>query len=152
MTEITRIIQIIADVATPISVVVAVVCYLLDRKRTNKAATLEAYAHLQDFVFDELNHWMPKEIEEAMEDPRSDAAKTLSSYLARIELFCTGLNNHIYDFNVFYSVAHRYFDEGTMHNRIIAIIEAKSENSEKDDFANIHEVWKKMNMRRRCWD
>ena len=53
---------------------------------------------------------------------------------------------HHKDFNTFYQVAHGYFDgaRGTLYNRIIPILEAKTLNAHEDYFSNIHWVWKKM--------
>ena len=148
MYEIGTTIEIITNILTGASIITAAVWYIFDRIRGNRIATLEAYDRLQREVLDEINLWSVSEIREAMEDRQSDAYKKLSAMLARIEHFCAGINTKIYDFDIFYSVAHGYFDydngNGMLYRRIIPIIERKSEESKEDYFANIHKVWDKM--------
>lgn len=112
--------------------------------RQKKQNTLEAYNCLQTEVFDELNKYKPKEIKQICEYTQDSEYKKISGYLARIERFCVGINQDIYDINTFYQVAHGYFDEGTMHNRLIPILEVKGIDASEDYFSNIHEVWRKM--------
>lgn len=143
-----EIIGIITDIATLLSVGLAVIQYFKSIKRENQKATLEAYERLQTEVFNEMNMWSRDEIREAVEDNTSDAYKRLGNMLARIEHFCTGINKGIYDFDTFYDIAHGYFDEGGMlFARIMPILEKKLENASEDYFRNIHKVWKRMDKR-----
>ena len=98
--------------------------------RDRKQATLEAFNRLQAEVFDNLNTYMPANIREICTDNKSEAYKTISGYLARIEHFCVGLNQGIYDKNTFYALAHGYFDGYQIRSRIEPII--KSKNSSKN--------------------
>ena len=94
--------------------------------RDKKRDTLEAYNRLQHEVFDKLNTYMPSEIRDICIDKKSEQYKTVSNYLARIEHFCVGLNEKIYDRNTFYALAHGYFDGYQLRRRIEPIIESKN--------------------------
>lgn len=58
-------------------------------------------------------------------DVKSAEYKVLSGYLARIEHFCVGLNEKVYDKNVFYKLAHGYFDGYILYRRIEPILMSK---------------------------
>ena len=88
MYEIGTTIEIITNILTCASIIIAAVWYIFDRKRANRIATLEAYDRPQREVLDEINMWSVSEICEAMEDRQSDAYKKLSAMFARIEHFC----------------------------------------------------------------
>ena len=106
--------------------VFALVSFLWTAARDRKQATLEAYNRLQAEVFDNLNTYTPANIREICTDNKSAAYKTISGYLARIEHFCVGLNQRIYDKNTFYTLAHGYFDGYQIQSRIKPIIESKN--------------------------
>ena len=111
--------------------------------RDRKQATLEAYNRLQAEVFDPINTYSPEEIEEICEDTKSMEYKILSGYLARIEHFCVGVNNKIYDDKVFYSLAHGYFDGHQLRKRIEPLLNAKNtSNFSKELFyVNLYSIW-----------
>lgn len=115
--------------------------------RDRKQATLEAYNQLQEQVLDHLNHYMPREIEEIAQHPRSVEYRKLSAYLARIEHFCVGVNQKIYDRGVVYELAHGYLD-GAIKNKITPLIEKKN-RSGHDYYANIHHVFDWMEAERK---
>lgn len=140
----------IADMLTVISIAAAAAYYIMDRRRARKVATMSAYSELQNSVFRELNRWSPSEIRSAASNNQSDVYKTLGEHLAKIEFFCVGINQKIYDFDVFYSISHGYFDKGgTLYYRLIPLLERKLEIAGQDHFQNIHIVWKKMDSRSR---
>ena len=138
------IVGVLADLAAVMALLFGIMQYKNIQSRENKIATIEAYARLQTEALDELNHWSPSEIREAVNDRRSDAYKILSSYLARIECFCAGIVHDIYDFDVFYDIAHGYFDGKTLKNRLIPLLERKLDRADEDYFRNIQVVWKRM--------
>jgi hypothetical protein len=111
--------------------------------RDRKQATLEVYNRLQAEVFDPINTYSPEEIEVICEDTKSMEYKILSGYLARIEHFCVGINNKIYDDKVFYSLAHGYFDGHQLRKRIEHLLNAKNtSNFSKELFyVNLYSVW-----------
>lgn len=108
-----------------------------------KSATLEAYNRLQAEVFDPLNSYTPMEISDICEDTKSVEYKVLSGYLARIEHFCIGVNEKIYDKGVFYKMAHGYFDGHILYQRIEPILMSKK-NAEQY-YSNTYSVLEQMN-------
>lgn len=107
-----------------------------------KQATLEAYNRLQAEVFDMINTFMPAEIRDICEDTKSNEYKLLSGYLARIEHFCVGINEKIYDADIFYAMAHGYFDGFLLKNRIEPLLESKNSGKTGNEiyYSNIYKV------------
>ena len=91
-------------------------------------------------MFDNLNVLSPKYIQDVARDRTSPEYKRISSYVARVEHFCVGINHGIYDRKTFYKLTHGYFDSDVFLNRIAPIIERKQTNSTHDYFENIHKV------------
>ena len=102
--------------------------FLWTAHRDRKQATLDAYNRLQREVFDKLNLYRPSQILEICEDKTSQEYKTLSGYLARIEHFCVGINQKIYDKETFFVLAHGYFDGPQIRNRVEPLIKTKNKN------------------------
>ena len=98
-------------------------------RRDRKQATLEAYNRLQAEVFDNLNAYTPTQIRDICADTTSAEYKTISGYVARIEQFCVGINEKIYDKDTFYSLAHGYFDGHQLRKRIEPLIESKNQSN-----------------------
>lgn len=122
------VISIVALSFSIISTAFGVITFLWTIRRDRKQATLEAYNRLQNEVFDRLNTYLPAQIREISLDTKSEDYKKISGYLARIEHFCVGINERIYDRNVFYSLAHGYFDGNQLRKRIEPIIETKNKS------------------------
>ena len=130
-------ISIIALVFSIISGGFALYDFLWTSKRDRKQATLEAYNRLQAEVFDNLNTYTPAQIRDICTDTTSAEYKVVSGYVARIEHFCVGINEKIYDKNTFYSLAHGYFDGHQLRKRIEPLIESKNQsNNSKELFYN----------------
>jgi len=138
--------SVIALVISVMSGIFALVSFLWTAARDRKQATLEAYNRLQAEVFDPINTYSPEEIEVICEDTKSMEYKIVSGYLARIEHFCVGVNNKIYDDKVFYSLAHGYFDGHQLRKRIEPLLNAKNtSNFSKELFyVNLYSVWEWM--------
>ena len=86
-----------------------------------------------------MNVYMPKQIAEIAKNTRSEEYKQISGYVARIEHFCVGVNQKIYDRNVVYELAQGYLD-GTIKSRIEPMIEKKNRFGH-DYYANIHQFY-----------
>ena len=86
-----------------------------------------------------MNLYRPSNIKEIVKDRRSEEYKKLSAYVARIEHFCVGVNQKIYDRKTVYELAHGYFDGG-LKVRIEPVIDGKNRFGE-DYYANIHAVY-----------
>lgn len=139
--------SVIAIVISLISGFFSFYTFFWTANRDRKQMTLESYNLLQEQVFDKLNLYNPSNICEIANDKTSVEYRKLSSYVARIEHFCVGVNENIYDFNTVYELSHGYFDSNYLKNRLIPIIGAKLSHSEFDYFKNIHEVWRKFEIR-----
>lgn len=109
-------------------------------RRDRQQATLDAYNQLQKQALDHLNYYMPTQIKEIAKNPRSEEYKKISAYVARIEHFCVGVNQDIYDRETVYALARDYLD-GSIKYRIEPIIDRKNHNSDEDYYENIHEVY-----------
>lgn len=95
--------------------------FLWTAHRDRKQAALDAYNRLQEEGLDLLNHYRPSEIREIAGDPRSESYKILSGQIARIEHFCVGVTQKIYDPKTVYELAYGYLD-GAIKTRIERII------------------------------
>ena len=133
------ILSIIAIVISVISGGFALYTFFWTAARDRQQATLDAYNQLQEQALDHLNYYMPAQIGEIAKDPRSEEYKKISAYIARIEHFCVGVNQKIYDRKTVYELAHGYLDGG-IKKRIEPIIERKNRFSH-DYYANIHKVY-----------
>lgn len=133
------ILSIIAIVISVISGVFALYTFFWTAARDRQRATLDAYNQLQEQALDHLNLYRPSNIKEIVKDRRSEDYKKLSAYVARIEHFCVGVNQKIYDQKTVYELAHGYFDGG-LKVRIEPVIDGKNRFGE-DYYANIHKVY-----------
>ena len=61
-----------------------------------------------------MNQYTPAEIRKIAMDNRGNQYKEVSGLVARIEHFCVGVNQKIYDFDTVYELAHGYFDGDTL--------------------------------------
>ena len=127
-----------------LAIIISVVSYIVNVQHDRKKDTLDAYNTLQEQAFDKLNLLMPKEIEEIIKHPTSAEYKELSGYVARIEHFCVGVNQKIYDCKTVYALAHGYLDGKQILGRISPLIDRKNRDGE-DYYENIHAVLKWMN-------
>ena len=136
------------DILTISSIVLAVASFVFSLithiravRYDRKKATLEAFNILQEQVFDQINRYSPKEIIEYAKHPTDQQYKILSGYLARIEHFCVGVVNDIYDKKTIYELAHGYLDGKVLWCRLTPIMEAKNNDFQTEDyFENIHKV------------
>ena len=83
---------------------------------------------------------MPPEIREIMNHTTSKQYNEVSGYIARIEHFCVGGNQEIYDRKTVYELAHGYFDGKKLRSRMEPVIDRKNQSADKDYYENIHKV------------
>ena len=114
--------------------------FIWTTRRDRKQATLDAYNQLQEQALDHLNYYRPTEIAEIAENPRSEEYKKISAYIARIEHFCVGVNQKIYDSETVYALARDYLD-GAVKTRIEPMIDRKNQFGSDDYYENIHQVY-----------
>lgn len=103
--------------------------YFKGLKHDKKQDTLDAYNQLQEQAFDKLNEKSKEEILEISKKLRSAEYREISSYIARIEHFCVGVNSNIYDKETVYQLAHGFLD-GAIKEKIAPILERKRYNGE----------------------
>ena len=123
-----------------IATVFSVVTYRNSIIHDRRQATLDAYNQLQEQALDHLNYYMPSEIVEIAKNPRSEEYKKVSSYVARVEHFCVGVNQKIYDSETVYALAKDYLD-GVIRARIEPIIDRKNKFGSDNYYENIHRVY-----------
>lgn len=111
-------------------------------RRDRKQATFDAYNRLQEQALDQLNQYTHAKIREIACDSRSPEYKTISTYIARIEHFCAGVNMKIYDRKTVNELAEGYLN-GSIKSRIDPIINVKNRFG-KDYYGNIHKVYAQM--------
>lgn len=119
--------------------------------RARKQATLDAFNALQNQALDELNSYPTNEIEEIIKDKHSENYKNLSKCIARIEHFCVGVEEEIYDFNTLYKLAHGYFED-TVYNKLLPIIERKDSDQYEDVYLNFKRVVARMKNKNKYHD
>ncbi len=124
------------------SAVFSLITYIKNIRHDRRQATLEAFNRLQSEVFDPLNKIQPKELAELAQPPRSEDYKTVSGYLARLEHFCVGVQQSIYDKKTVYELAHGYLDGNVIKRRIEPFLEQKNKHVENDEdyYANTRAV------------
>lgn len=115
-----------------ISIVFSVFTYYKSVIHDRKQATIDAFNRLQEQALDKLNLYEPAKIREIAKAPRSGEYKTVSAYIARIEHFCVGVKQKIYDRKTVYELAHGYLDGRQIRDRIEPIIEKKNSKSDED--------------------
>lgn len=145
------ILSIIAIVLSVISGGFSLYSFVWTAWRDRKQATLDAYNQLQEQAFDKLNTYSPAAIREIAKDSKSEEYKTVSGYIARIEHFCVGVNQNIYDRRTVYALAHGYLDGQVLKRRMEPIIDKKQSNASEDYYENIHAVlsWMEKESRKR---
>ena len=134
------ILSIIAIVLSVISGGFSLYSFVWTARRDRKQATLDAYNQLQEQAFDKLNTYAPVAIREIAKDSKSEEYKTVSGYIARIEHFCVGVNQNIYDRRTVYVLAHGYLDGQVLKRRMEPIIDKKQLGASEDYYENIHAV------------
>ena len=134
------ILSIIAIVLSVISGGFSLYSFVWTARRDRKQATLDAYNQLQEQAFDKLNTYSPAAIREVAKDSKSEEYRTVSGYIARIEHFCVGVNQNIYDRRTVYALAHGYLDGQVLKRRMEPIIDKKQIGASEDYYENIHAV------------
>lgn len=134
------VLSVIAIVLSVVSGLFSCYAFFWTALRDRKQATLEAYNQLQEQALDHLNFYMPSELAKIAKNPRSEEYKKVSTYVARIEHFCVGVNQRIYDRDTVYALARDYLD-GAIKLRITPIIEKKNRLGGDDYYENIHQVY-----------
>lgn len=133
MDNVTFYISIISVLMAVFSFMFSLFTYQKSVVHDRKQATLDAYNMLQEQSLDKLSSYFPVEIAEIAKSRTSEEYKTISRYIARIEHFCVGVNQNIYDKEIVYELAHGFLD-GAIKKRIEPVLNRKSFNNSTEDF------------------
>ncbi len=109
-----------------------------DRKKD----TLDAFNVLQQQALDPLQSYTRARIREIAEDARSEEYRIVSTYLARIEHFCVGVVQKVYDQRTVWELSEGFLNRG-IYEKLKPIIEHK--NQQKNYYRNFLAVVEKMN-------
>ena len=109
-----------------------------DRKKD----TLDAFNVLQQQALDPLQSYTRAHIREIAEDSRSEEYRIVSTYLARIEHFCVGVEQKVYDQRTVWELSEGFLNRG-IYEKLKPIIEHK--NQQKNYYRNFLAVVQKMN-------
>ena len=109
-----------------------------DRKKD----TLDAFNVLQQQALDPLQSYKRAQIREIAEDARSEEYRLVSTYLARIEHFCVGVEQKVYDQRTVWELSEGFLNRG-VYEKLKPIIEHK--NQQKNYYRNFLTVVEKMN-------
>lgn len=126
--------DIIAIIISVIALLFSLYQFVFESSRKKKEDTLIAYNELQDDVFTKLNKlYKTLGLDDTGRvdiDETNDKWDDITSYLAKIERFCVGINSGIYSMDVLNRVGGGYFIN--TYNRLSTVIEKKRQ---KDDNA-----------------
>jgi hypothetical protein len=104
--------------------------------------TLDAFNVLQQQALDPLQSYTRARIREIAEDSRSEEYRIVSTYLARIEHFCVGVEQKVYDQRTVWELSEGFLNRG-IYEKLKPIIEHK--NQQKNYYRNFLTVVQKMN-------
>jgi len=139
--------DIITIVSSVTAAVFAVTTYLKDVKHDRLQSTLDAYNSLQEQSLDYLTNYTTDQIKEISKNYRTEEYKLLSTYIARIEHFCVGVNLKIYDRKTVYKLAGGFLDD-VIYKKISPMIERKNYGS-NDFYENTNKVIQEMSAYRK---
>ena len=132
---------VISGFAALFSIYTFIKSWIVERRQN----TIDAYIALQDDLY-YIYEYSNNEIETFVTDRTSTEYKILSTCIAKIEIFATGVRENVYVFNTFYSMAHGYLD-GTLRNKLEYILNMKSENTIEEFYQNTRWLLREMDKR-----
>ncbi|MCI7685434.1 MAG: hypothetical protein MSS24_01715 [Clostridiales bacterium] len=114
----------VLTVCMSLAAIISIITFLFTYRREKIRDTIKAYADLQEDLY-QFYEYQEGEIETFVDDRQSEEYKALSSSLAQIEVYATGVKRGLYDFDTMYSIAHGYID-GSLRERIEYMLDMKS--------------------------
>ncbi len=129
----------IAIIISAISLILTVINFFISRRHDRKQATLDAFNTLQEQALDVLNGYTKKQLQELKRSNQDEDYRRVSSCLARVEHFCVGINQGIYDKDVLWELAGPYIV--AIFHKLEPMIEKKQiGHSEQRFYANFEKV------------
>ena len=127
----------------------------LEDKRKAQQATIEAYQELQSKVLIQIDAISSGDVEAFLTKKGDASYKNFRNLLMQVDCFCVGLNEGIYDFEVFYNLAKNYFNskKGTLRppmEKFMDYLCEKYHAMEKPNryYENIYEIWERMDAKK----
>lgn len=114
----------VLTVCMSLAAIISIITFLFTYRREKIRDTIKAYADLQEDLY-QFYEYQEGEIGTFVDDRQSEEYKALSSSLAQIEVYATGVKRGLYDFDTMYSIAHGYID-GSLRERIEYMLDMKS--------------------------
>lgn len=134
-------IEVLTVCVSLVAIIISIITFLFTYRREQIRDTIKAYADLQEDLY-QFYEYQEGEIETFVDDRQSEEYKALSSSLAQLEVYATGVKRGLYDFDTMYSVAHGYID-GSLRERIEYMLDMKSLGS-KQFYKNTRWLLEKM--------
>ena len=118
-----------------ISVIVSIGTFFINVYIERNKMTIDAYRSIQDYLY-MFYEYSKDEIENFVStDSDAEEYKVLSTSLAEIEFFATGVRSHIYNKRITYKMAHGFLD-GTIRSGIDHLISLKNKYPDRKGFYN----------------
>ena len=118
----------------------------LEDKRKAQQATIEAYQQLQNNVLIQIDAISSGEVEAFLSKSSDPAYKDFRNLLMQVDCFCVGINEGIYDFDVFYDLAKNYFNskKGTLRPPMEKFMDHLCAKYHSRYYQNIYTTWERM--------
>ena len=137
--------EMIALIISFVALIFSVITFLFNAIHEKKKDTLDAFSALQSNALDGLYYYTKGQIKEISKSSnRAVEYKELSLYLSRIEHFCVGIRNGVYNKKIVNKLAGKHLVP--LYDKLIPLIEAKRRVPDAGDtYKNFEEVvrpWK----------
>lgn len=137
--------EMIALIISFVALIFSVITFLFNAIHKKKKDTLDAFSALQSNALDGLYYYTEGQIKEISKSSnRAAEYKELSLYLSRIEHFCVGIRNGVYNKKIVNKLAGKHLVP--LYDKLTPLIEAKRRVPDAGDtYKNFEEVvrpWK----------
>lgn len=137
--------EMIALIISFVALIFSVITFLFNAIHEKKKDTLDAFSALQSNALDGLYYYTEGQIKEISKSSnRAAEYKELSLYLSRIEHFCVGIRNGVYNKKIVNKLAGKHLVP--LYDKLTPLIEAKRRVPDAGDtYKNFEEVvrpWK----------
>ena len=137
--------EMIALIISFVALIFSVIKFLFNAIHEKKKDTLDAFSALQSNALDGLYYYTKGQIKEISKSSnRAAEYKELSLYLSRIEHFCVGIRNGVYNKKIVNKLAGKHLVP--LYDKLTPLIEAKRRVPDAGDtYKNFEEVvrpWK----------
>lgn len=113
-------------VSSVIAFVFSLLTYVKTLRHDRKKDTLDSFNVLQQQALDPLQSYTRAQIREIADDTRSEEYRIVSTYLARIEHFCVGVEQKVYDQRTVWELSEGFLNRG-VYEKLKPIIDHKNQ-------------------------